>query len=87
MYDGLSSFVLLRRRSLRAGKQLGNVRTSLEELSQVKIEMDFEVLLRPVAGIAGHTSVAFKGIPTDWLWLIPEHVSSFHCRYDREALL
>ena len=42
-------------------KQLGNVRTSLEELSQVKIEMDFEVSLRPVAGIAGHTSVAFKG--------------------------
>ena len=42
------------------GKQLGNVRTSLEDLSQVKIEMDFEVLLRPVAGFAGHTSVAFQ---------------------------
>ena len=49
------------------GKQLGNVRTSLEELSQVKIEMDFEVSLRPVAGIAGHTSIAFEGIPTDWI--------------------
>jgi hypothetical protein len=55
------------------GTQLGNVRTSLEELSQVKIEVDFDVSLRPVAGIAGHTSVAFKGIPTDWLGSILKH--------------
>ena len=32
----------------------------------MKIEMILQCLVRPVAGIAGHTSLAFKGSPTDW---------------------
>jgi hypothetical protein len=44
-------------------------------MPDVKIEMSFKDSLPTVAGIAGLTRIAFKGIPTDWFdqyqpWII-----------------